>query len=136
MSNCDEWEIVPEEMQVSEPRTPIIGWLLPPIAYSIWAAIITKQSTNILLDIIYRVIALYEQLRDIWNDFCIWSHERQNPWAKYTYQVGYADPSENPKWRMKYTLEVRTWADMNTKFYLNKTNAKWYDMAELSKKET
>lgn len=115
-----EWEQEPEA------REPVTGWLLPPIVSSIWAAVFTKQSSNPLFDIAYRAKAVYELLRTFWNDFCLWSKERRDPWAAWSCQVGYAEPSGNPTWRMKYTIEIRTWANMNTVFHVNTTNAKWY----------
>ena len=42
----DEWD--------QEPEAPVAGWLLPPIASAIWAAVFTKQSNNLFLDLLYR----------------------------------------------------------------------------------
>ncbi|KAI0009308.1 hypothetical protein F4779DRAFT_379221 [Xylariaceae sp. FL0662B] len=124
-ANRDEWEPLPEMQQEFEALGPSTSWLLPPIANSIWAAVFTRQSNNILLDIPYRVIAVYKHLRTLWNDFCLWCQERRKPWAVWTCQVGYAEPSENPKWRIKYTLEINRWEDVNTVFQFYSTKAKW-----------
>lgn len=126
-ADWDEWEPDPEMQQDPEARGPVTGWLLPPVASSIWAAVFTKQSNNVLLDLVYRAKAVYGQLRTLWNDFCLWSKERQKPWGIWSCQVGYIDPSENPTWRMKSTIEIKTWRNLNTAFHINKTNAKWYE---------
>ncbi|KAI2636246.1 hypothetical protein GGS26DRAFT_485232 [Hypomontagnella submonticulosa] len=66
-----------------------------------------------------RVTAVYEHLRTLWNDFCLWSQERHNQsqnlkqresfttWGIYECQVGYVDPSENPKWRISTRSRLR-----------------------------
>ena len=114
----DEWD--------QEPEAPVTGWLLPPIVSGIWAAVLTKQSNLLLLDMIYRAKAVYECIRNTWNDFCLWSKQRQEPWGVWSCQIGYAEPSENPTWRMKFTIEVKSWENMHTLFYASRKNAKWY----------
>ncbi|KAI1328820.1 hypothetical protein F5Y16DRAFT_143722 [Xylariaceae sp. FL0255] len=108
--------------QESEARA---GWQLPPIGSAIGVALFTKQSKNRLLDIIYRAHSVYETLRNLWNDFCLWSKERREPGGVWSCQIGYEDPSRNPKWRMKSTIEIRTWENMNTVFNANTMHAKW-----------
>ncbi|KAI0836030.1 hypothetical protein F5Y06DRAFT_299131 [Hypoxylon sp. FL0890] len=119
----DDLELDPDLQQ--ETRRPVVGWLLPPVASSIWAAMFTKQSNNLLFDMAYRAKAVYEHLRTLWNDFCLWSRERQNPWGVWSCQIGYEDPSEDPAWRMKSTVEVKSWRNMTTVFHIGRTNAKW-----------
>jgi len=51
--------------------------LLSPVAGSIWAAIITKQSSNLISGVLQRAKAVYDHLRTLWNDFCLWFKERQ-----------------------------------------------------------
>lgn len=127
-SKWDDWEPGPEPHEAAEPLRPVTGWLLPPLFASIWAAIFTKMSNNPLLDVAYRVGAVYEHVRNLWNDFCLWSEERsRKPWGKWSFQVGYMEPTENPTWRMKYTIEVKRWKNMNAVFHVNGKNANWYE---------
>ncbi|KAI1501602.1 hypothetical protein F5X99DRAFT_381800 [Biscogniauxia marginata] len=56
----DEWE--PDLEAQQEARQRVTGWLLPPIASSIWAAAFTRQSDNLLYGMAYRAKAVYEHL--------------------------------------------------------------------------
>ncbi|OTB02319.1 hypothetical protein M426DRAFT_322746 [Hypoxylon sp. CI-4A] len=124
----DEWEPGPDMQH--EVHRSTTGWLLPPIASSIWLAINTKRSDNLLFDIVCRTKAVYSHLQTLWNDFCLWSEERQKkaqqkPWGVWSCQCGFEDPSPKPQWRMKWILEVDEWKGMNTAFFIGRTDCKW-----------
>ena len=130
-SDWEQCEPGPEVQSKPGVDEPVTGWLLPPVASSIWIAVFTKQSNYLFIDVVYRAKAVYEHVRTLWNDFCLWSKERQKPqqepWGEWSGQVGYEDPSENPAWRLKYTLEIKSWERArNTQFHMSATNAKWY----------
>lgn len=87
--------------------------------------------------------AAFNNFRDLWNDFCLWSSQRYcelgpNPtverfeeqfrWSGLRaaqYQIGYQDQSPDPKWRMKQIIEVKDYNDWNQAFHVYCRNMTW-----------
>ena len=121
-----QWELGSETLE-GRNRPTIISWLLLPVTSSIWAAIFIKQSSNLVLDVLYRAKVVYGPLRTLWNDFCLWAQERQQlePWGVWSCAVGYEEPGEDPTWRMKCITNVQDSRNTNTRFRLGRTFVKW-----------
>ncbi|KAI0144371.1 hypothetical protein GGR57DRAFT_517991 [Xylariaceae sp. FL1272] len=105
---------------------------LHPLAQAIWKAAFTKRSHSMFLDIFYRAKAVDKLVRELWTDFCLWSEayrnaHNQEAWGQWSYQVGYCEPGDNPKWRIKYVLEAQDWSEMDRKwkFLVDTRNAQW-----------
>lgn len=120
------------------------GFHTPPVIPALWRSLTTKQSGCILIRTILRAKDVFNNFRDLWNDFCSWSNHRRffelepqpanfsfqdhmywrGPKAAQ-YQIGYQDPSPEPKWRMKQIIEVKEYDDVNREFHVASSNLHW-----------
>lgn len=123
----------------------IFGFHTPPIIPALWHSLTSRQPGCCLMRSIRRAKAVFDNFRDLWNDFCLWSSQRQfheldpepstfseqdhNAWRgpkAAQYQIGYEDPSADPKWRMKQIVEVKDYHDINRVFHVASSNLTWY----------
>lgn len=126
-----------------EPQPPkyIPGIRIPTILTSIYHVLTTRQSNHPLpLDLLWRVQAALSHLRDLWNDFCLWSDQRRFPLPRTSggldsrqrwngpraaqIQIGYERPS-SPGWRIKQIVEVVDYEDLQFNFLVEPTYATW-----------
>lgn len=126
-------------------KATIFGFHIPPIIPALWHSLTTRQPGDCLMRLIRRAWAVFNNFRDLWNDFCLWSSQRQfyeldpqpstyseqdhNLWRGLKaaqYQIGYQDPSPDPKWRMKQIVEVKDYDDINRVFHVASSNLTWY----------
>lgn len=126
-------------------KATIFGFHIPPIVPALWHSLTTRQPGGCLMRLIRRAWAVFINFRDLWNDFCLWSSQRQfheldphpstyceedhSRWRgpkAAQYQIGYQDPSPDPKWRMKQIIEVKDYDEINRVFHVASSNLTWY----------
>lgn len=123
----------------------IFGFRMPPVIPALWHSLTTTQPGGFIVCNFRRVKGVFNNFRDLWNDFCLWSSHRQfrelepRPFAfserdqKHwrglkagQYQIAYQDPSADPKWRMKQIIEVKDYSDLDHAFHVYCANMTWY----------
>jgi len=124
--------------------TKIFGFHTPPFIPAVWRSLTTTQPGGFLMRQLRRAQDVFNNFRDLWNDFCLWSSQRQHcelepspPVLDFNehihwrglraaqYQIGYQDPSPDPKWRMKQIIEVKDYSDWNEVFHVYCQNMSW-----------
>lgn len=122
----------------------IFGFHMPPVIRALWQSLTTRQAGGFLTRKIRRAQAVLDNFRNLWNEFSMWSSQRQfyeldprpssfaeqdhSRWRgpkAAQYQIGHQDPSANPKWRMKQIIEVKDYDDINRVFHVASSNLAW-----------
>lgn len=125
--------------------TTFFGFHTPPFIPALWRSLTTTQPGGFLMRQLRCAKAVFNNFRDLWNDFCSWSSQRQHgelhprpsgldleehmKWRGLRaaqYQIAYQDPSAEPKWRMKQIIEVKDYSDSpNEVFHVYCRNMTW-----------
>lgn len=124
--------------------TTVFGFHVPPFIPALWRSVTTTQPGRFPMRQLRCAQAIFNNFRDLWNDFCLWSSQRQHRelepsppalnleeqmrWRGLRaaqYQIGYQDPSPDPKWRMKQIIEVKDYSEWNEVFHVYCRNMTW-----------
>lgn len=125
--------------------TTIFGFHIPPSVPSLWQSLTMTRPGGFLTRQLHCAQAVLNNFRDLWNDFCLWSSQRQHSelgpsqptldglmeqvhWRGLRaaqYQTGYQDPPPDPRWRMKQIIEVKDYSDWNEVFHVYCRNMTW-----------
>lgn len=122
----------------------VFGFHTPPFIPALWRSLTTTQPGGFLMRKLRFAQAIFNNFRDLWNDFCLWSSHRkyfevdtisslsefeeQVRWRGLRaaqYQIGYQDPSPEPRWRMKQIIEVKDYSDLDEVFHVYCRNMTW-----------
>lgn len=125
--------------------TKVFGFHVPPFVPAIWDSLTKTQPGGFLMRQVHRALDIFNNFRDLWNDFCFWSNHRRHCELEPTpvefdmdeqmrwrgsraaqYQLGYQDPSTEPKWRMKQIIEVKDYSNQNEVFHAYCQEMTWY----------